>query len=281
LDGADVDGLYHQHLRQDAFYGDVGKTMQEFFLTWFMVFIRAGAMLSIFPIFSAAAMPMRIRIALAGFLAMLSMPGVSLPEGFIDGDSISFVGLIAKEVAFGLLLGFVCRLILFAVALAGHYIGGQLGLQLSSLIAPGESTPSQTPAVMLQMITVMLIFSLDIHFELLMGFQQSYNVLTIGGGHLSDALFTEITGLCARTFVVALRIAAPLIAVGIVVNLLMMVLGRTIPEVNVFILSFSIRILVGIFLFGFTLSLAAREITNYLRHLPDDFVVVTRLLAGG
>jgi flagellar biosynthetic protein FliR len=184
-------------------------------------------------------------------------------------------------VAFGLLLGFVCRLILFAVALAGHYIGGQLGLQLSSLIAPGESTPSQTPAVMLQMITVMLMFSLDIHFELLMGFQQTYNVLAIGGGHLSNALFTEITGLCARTFVVALRIAAPLIAVGIVVNLLMMVLGRTIPEVNVFILSFSIRILVGVFLFGFTLSLAAREITNYLRHLPDDFVVVTRLLAGG
>ena len=255
--------------------------MQEYFLTWFMVFIRAGAMLSIFPIFSATAMPMRIRIALAGFLAMLSMPGVNLPEGFIDGDSISFVGVIAKEVAFGLLLGFVCRLILFTVALAGHYIGGQLGLQLSSLIAPGESTPSQTPAVMLQMITVMLMFSLDVHFELLMGFQQSYNVLTIGGGHLSDALFTEITGLCARTFVVALRIAAPLIAVGIVVNLLMMVLGRTIPEVNVFILSFSIRILVGIFLFGFTLSLAAREITNYLRHLPDDFVVVTRLLAGG
>ena len=134
---------------------------------------------------------------------------------------------------------------------------------------------------MLQMITVMLMFSLDIHFELLMGFQQSYNVLAIGGGHLSNALFTEITGLCARTFVVALRIAAPLLAVGIVVNLLMMVLGRTIPEVNVFILSFSIRILVGVFLFGFTLSLAAREITNYLRHLPDDFVVVTRLLAGG
>ena len=69
--------------------------MQEFFLTWFMVFVRAGAMLSIFPIFSAAAMPMRIRIALAGFLAMLSMPGVSLPEGFLQSGSINFVGLIA------------------------------------------------------------------------------------------------------------------------------------------------------------------------------------------
>jgi flagellar biosynthetic protein FliR len=255
--------------------------MHEYFLTWFMVFIRAGAMLAIFPIFSAAAMPARLRIALAGFLAMLTLPGVSLPEGFFDSDLAHFVGLIIKEVCFGLLLGFVCRLILFAMALAGHYIGAELGLQLGSLIAPGESTPSPTPSVILQMMMIMLMFSLDIHFELLMGFQQSYHVLTIGSGGLSNALFDEVTVLCARTFTVALRIAAPLIAVSIVVNMLMMVLGRTIPEVNVFIMSFSIKILVGVFLFGFTLSLTAREITNYLHQLPNDFVVITRLLAGG
>ena len=255
--------------------------MHEYFLTWFMVFIRAGAMLSIFPIFSAAAMPARLRIALAGFLAMLTLPGVSLPEGFFDSDLAQFVGLIIKEVCFGLVLGFVCRLILFAMALAGHYIGAELGLQLGSLIAPGESTPSSTPSVILQMMMIMLMFSLDIHFELLMGFQQSYQVLTIGSGGLSNALFDEVTVLCARTFSVALRIAAPLIAVSIVVNMLMMVLGRTIPEVNVFIMSFSIKILVGVFLFGFTLSLSAREITNYLHQLPDDFVTVVRLLALG
>lgn len=255
--------------------------MHEFFLTWFMVFVRAGAMLSIFPIFSAAAMPIRIRIALAGFLAMLTMPGVSLPADFLEQNLIGFAGIVAKEAVFGLLLGFVVRLVLFAVGLAGHYIGTELGLQLSSLIAPGESQPSTTPSVMLQMLTVMLIFSLDIHFELLMGFQQSYEVLAIGAGGLSDELFAEVTALCGRTFVVALRIAAPIIAVAIVVNLLMMVLARTIPQMNVFVESFSVRILVGVFLFGFTLSMTAREISNYLRQLPNDFVVVTRLIAGG
>ena len=255
--------------------------MHEFFLTWFMVFVRAGAMLSIFPIFSAAAMPIRIRIAMAGFLAMLTMPGVALPPDFLSLNLGGFAGIVAKEVAFGLLLGFVARLVLFAVGLAGHYIGTELGLQLSSLIAPGESQPSTTPSVMLQMLTVMLIFSLDIHFELLMGFQQSYEVLAIGAGSLSDELFAEITDLCGRTFVVAVRIAAPIIAVAIVVNLLMMVLARTIPQMNVFVESFSVRILVGVFLFGFTLSMTAREISNYLRQLPDDFVVVTRLIAGG
>ena len=61
----------------------------------------------------------------------------------------------------------------------------------------------------------------------------------------------------------------------------MMVLARAIPTMNVFVESFSVRILVGVFLFGFTLSLAAREITGYLKQLPNDFVVVARLLGGG
>lgn len=255
--------------------------MAELFLTWFMVFVRAGAMLAVFPIFSAAAMPVRLRIALAGFLAMLSMPGVSLPSDLVVTNLIGAIGIVGQEVFYGLMLGFVVRLILFSVGLAGHYIGTELGLQLSSLIAPGETTPSATPSVILQMMTVMLMFSLDIHFELLAGFQQSYQALPIGGGSLSNSLFDYVTMLCARTFVIALRIAAPVIAVGIVVNLLMMVLARAIPQMNVFVESFSVRILVGVFLFGFTLSLAAREITSYLKQLPNDFVVVARLLGGG
>jgi len=253
----------------------------ELFLTWFLVFVRAGAMLAIFPIFSAVAMPKRLRIALAGFLAMLSMPGVELPPDLVAGNLIGAIGVVGQEVFYGLMLGFVVQLIMFSVGLAGHYIGVELGLQLSSMIAPGATTPSPTPSVMLQMMTVMLIFSLDIHFELLAGFQQSYEALPIGGGTLSSTLFDHVTMLCARTFLVALRIAAPVIAVSIVLNLLMMVLARTIPQMNVFMFRFSLQPLVGVFLFGFTLSLAAREISGYLKQLPNDFVIVARLLGGG
>ena len=255
--------------------------MEELFLTWFLVFVRAGAMLAVFPIFSAAAMPVRLRIALAGFLSMLSMPGVALPEDLVTSNLIGAIGIVGHEVFYGLMLGFVVRLIMFSVGLAGHYIGAELGLQLASMIAPGATTASPTSSVILQMMTVMLIFSLDIHFELLAGFQQSYEALPIGGGTLSNALFDHVTMLCARTFVVALRIAAPVIAVGIVLNLLMMVLARTIPQMNVFMFRFSLQPLVGVFLFGFTLSLAAREISGYLKQLPNDFVVVARLLGGG
>ena len=255
--------------------------MVELFLVWFLIFVRAGAMLAIFPIFAAAAMPVRLRLAIAGFLALLTLPGVMLPPDVIQFTLFQFVLLVGKEVMVGLMLGFVVRLIMFSVALAGHYIGTEMGLQLASLIAPGETDPSPTPSVILALLTVMLMFALDVHFELLLGFQQSYAVLPIGGGQLSGPLFSAVTAMCAHTFVVAVRIAAPVIAVGIVVSLLLMVLAKTIPQINVFIESFSVRILVGVFLFGFTLSMAARQITEYLHKLPDDFVVATRLMGLG
>ena len=53
--------------------------MEQLFLNWFLVFVRAGAMLSIFPLFSASAVPVRLRIALAGFISLLVIPSLGAP----------------------------------------------------------------------------------------------------------------------------------------------------------------------------------------------------------
>ena len=53
-----------------------------------------------------------------------------------------------------------------------------------------------------------------------------------------------------------------------------------VPQVNVFILSFSFRIIGGLAVFGFTLQLTAQHVLNYLRRLPDDLLILARLMAG-
>lgn len=255
--------------------------MEQLFITWLLIFIRAGAMLAIFPIFSAAAVPVRLRVGLAAVMGVFILPGVFAPPDVTSYTLIGMILLIGKEVMLGLMLGYLCRLVLFSMALAGHYIGAELGLQLSSAIAPGESQPVQIPGVILQLLTVMLILALDIHHLLLAGFQQSYNVLPIGAGKLSNALFDTMLEKTAWTFVISVKIAAPMIAVSIVINLLMMVLGRAVPQMNVFMESFGIRILVGIFLLGFIFNMASHEIAAYLRRLTDDFTLIVHLLGKG
>jgi flagellar biosynthesis protein FliR len=58
------------------------------------------------------------------------------------------------------------------------------------------------------------------------------------------------------------------------------VLSRAVPQMNVFILSFSFRILGGLAVFGFTLQLTAQYVLNYLHRLPDDLLNLAQLLGG-
>lgn len=255
--------------------------MEELFLTWFLIFVRAGALLSVFPIFSAAAVPVRLRIMLAGMLAFFVMPSAMLPPDFTKSGLLDMTLVIAKEVSMGLLLGFLSRLVMFSAALAGHYVGTEIGLQLAGMIAPGESMPSEVPGVILQLLATMLLLAMDVHLAIIAGFQQSYSVLPIGGGILSNGLFDLMTAKVAHSFLVAVKIAAPILAVGVVLNLLMMILARAVPQMNVFAESFGIRIVVGLFLFGSVLSLASHELSSYLGSVPEDFIVMARWLGVG
>jgi flagellar biosynthetic protein FliR len=89
--------------------------------------------------------------------------------------------------------------------------------------------------------------------------------------------------LVARTsdvFLVALQIAAPVMAVSFVVTVVFALLGRAVPQMNVFGESFSFRIVAGLVVFGFTLQIAAQYVQNYLNRLPDDLLAVAQMLGG-
>ena len=256
--------------------------MEQLFVNWFLVFTRAGAMLSVFPLFSAAAVPVRLRIALAGFISLMVVPTLGAPA--VDPTQETLIGLVGlemREIGIGLLMGWLCRLLSFSMALAGHFIASQIGLQLGGMIAPGEEHPTESVGIILQMLAIMLLVTMDMHYALLIGFQQSFQVLPIGGGMLSEQLFDNVTLIAGRTFLVAVKIASPIIAVGIVVNLLLCMLARAVPQMNVFMESFGIRLLIGILLLGSVFNLASKEIAGYLHQLPSDFTNVVRLLAGG
>ena len=125
--------------------------MEGLFVNWFMIFVRAGAMLSIFPLFSATATPVRLRIALAGFMSFLILPILPVHVDVSNATLFGFVGLIISEISIGLLFGWLVRILMFSVTLAGHFISTQIGLQLGGMVAPGDEQPTEIPAVMLQM----------------------------------------------------------------------------------------------------------------------------------
>ncbi len=121
---------------------------------------------------------------------------------------------------------------------------------------------------------------MDLHHWVLVGFERTYMVLPIGGAHLNAELFSILLAQISHIFVVALEIAAPVLAVSFIVTVVFGVLSRAVPQMNVFVLSFSFRIVGGLIVFGFTLQLAAQHVINYLNRLPDDLLNLAQLLGA-
>jgi flagellar biosynthesis protein FliR len=246
---------------------------------WMMVFLRVSAMLAVFPVFSAANFPVQLRLALGAMLAALICP--VLPSVSMQAQDVwGLVGSMAVEVGIGLMLGFTSRMIFFALDMAAVIIGTEIGLQLPPSLNPMSGAQTNAAGSILYYLAAMLWLSLDMHHWMIVGLQRTYDFLPVGGAHLSAGLMTDIVARTSQTFLIALQLSAPIMAVSFIISLVFSVLGRAVPQMNVFHESFVFRILIGLSIFGLTMQLMSQHVVNYLRRLPEDTLNVAQLLGA-
>ncbi len=243
---------------------------------WLLVFLRLSAFLLVLPFFSATNFPVTMRVSLGALAAMLLAPTLpAFPMGQLP--MFSLFGVMFQEVSIGLLLGFIARIVFFAVDLAGNIISTEMGLQMATILDPLSQASSQVPATILFYLASIVMLTLDLHHWMLLGFERTYAYLPMGTAHLSTALFEMVVKHTGQIFVIAIQISAPIIAVSFVVTVVFAVLSRAVPQMNVFSESMSFRIVGGLIVFGFTLQLTAQHVVNYLNRLPDDLLRVAQL----
>lgn len=246
-------------------------------VNWMLVFVRASAFLLVLPIFSAANIPRRVRVALAALVALLVAPGLPpfalRPEGLLG-----WLGLFGMEILAGLAIGFVTRMVFYVCDFAGRLITQDMGLSMANTFNPmlGEST--QAPAMILFYFSATVLMSLDLHHWVLVGFQNTYTLLPVGTARLRDGLLNNILLHTGQVFVVGVLMAAPLMAVSFIIMLVFSILGRAVPQMSAFMESFAVRALGGMIVFGLSLDIMAQHLLNYIRRLPEDMMRVANLL---
>lgn len=246
---------------------------------WFLVFVRVGALFLVFPLFSTHNVPVQLRLGLGGSLALLIAPFVP-PLPITQLSFVVVIQLVAVEACVGLSLGFVCRMVFYAIEFAGSFVSSEMGLQLPPAINPfGGNT--QAPGMFLFWFAAMLMFAMDFHHWVIIALQKSYGILPIASAHVTTGLLTELVRVTGSMFTVAVQISSPIMAVGFAITLIFSVLGRAIPQMNVFFESYPVRTLAGLTVFGFSSTLIGQYIMGYLKRLPDDFARIIHLLATG
>lgn len=253
--------------------------MAEGWINWLFVFVRASALLLVLPIFSTPNIPRQIRMALAACMGFLIAPG--LPPFTQHPPTVAaWVVLFAMEALSGLVMGFVTRMVFYVADFAGRLIANEMGLNMAAVLNPMLGEQAQAPGMIVFYFSAVVLMTLDMHHWVLIGFQNTYSLLPVGGLHLQEALLNNIVTHTSRVFVVGVQMAAPLIAASFIVMLVFSILGRALPQMSVFSESFAVRVLVGLVVFGWSMETMALHLLNYLRRLPDDMMRVAQYLGG-
>lgn len=242
-----------------------------------MVFLRGSGMLAVLPVFSTPMVPARMRIALAvlaAFLIAPTLPAIELGDRGLLQVSAWMLG----ELGIGLLLGFLARILFFALDVAGGIIGAEIGLNLPPGLNPLTNSQATVPATLLSYLAAVIWLGLDLHHWMLVGFQRSYQVLPPGGVGLHEPVLREFLSWIGRLFVLGLQIAAPVMAVSFLLSLVFSILGRAVSQMNVFTESFAVRSLAGLLVLGIAMPLMAQHIVNHLGQLPEDILRLVYLL---
>lgn len=239
--------------------------MPDYPFTWMMVFLRALGVVLLMPEFAGYSPPMMVRVGFTFFLATL-VAGV-VPLGHEPADLWQLGMVSGGEVLLGLALGFVCRLVFGAVDFAGRMISSEVGLAAAPAFG-GPDISSAPLASMLSAFAVLLFFLVGGHLAVIGAFARTFTFAAPGHPAVNHAAADQIVVGTARLIELGLRIASPFIGLNFLVTLAFAALGRTLPRVQVYIISMSARALMGLALLASAGTLIARHLFVEFQDLP-------------
>jgi flagellar biosynthetic protein FliR len=237
-----------------------------------LIFARIGTILMLIPALGEQAIPpqMRLTFALAFTLVLLPLLSSSLPPLPNDLGPIGL--LLLHEIAVGLILGGITRIIVMATEVAGAIIAFQTGLSVAQAADPTQAgIQGAVIGNFLSMLGVTLIFATDLHHLALSAMVHSYRMISPTDPLMFGDAAQMALKAVAGAFILGVQMAAPLIVFGLVFNIGLGILARLMPALQVYFLSMPANIGVGLLLFAILL---ATMMGWYLTHVQEQFAAL-------
>lgn len=215
---------------------------------WMVALIRPGAAFIAAPVFGGASVPVQLRliVALAVGIPGLQTTGFVLPEAGLA--SIQGLALVAGEVLVGLAIGFAVQIGFAAATVAGELIGNAMGLGFSAMVDPATGNTNPVLGQFLGIISTFLFLAIGGHLMLAMIVVESYRALPPGDAWMSGDAIRQLSYFGAVLFGAGVSVALPVAFSIVLVQIMMGVLSRTAPALNLFAVGFPAALLSGLVL---------------------------------
>ncbi|MGE4418248.1 MAG: flagellar biosynthetic protein FliR [Sulfurimonas sp.] len=225
---------------------------ETYIVGFILLFFRFGALFMAVPIFSHNSIPMNIKAALAFFFTIVFYS--SMPPLAMQITMPNIVLAILSELLFGLAIGVVLQIAFNVITFAGGQISFMMGFSMASAIDPQTGVSMPIISQFLSLIALMIVLAMDMHHWLLLFIDSSLQNIPLGGFLMSENLFKYIITATSNMFMVGFMIAFPIIALSWLADVIFGMLMKTMPQFNLLVIGFPIKIMVSFVVLIATLS---------------------------
>lgn len=218
-------------------------------LALFAAFCRIGGCIMVMPGFSAARVPLQVRLFIAVAISMAILPVMwtdIYPE--VTGKGHTYIYLVAAETVVGVIIGLVARYYVLGLQFAGTAITMLIGFNPPPAADVLEDTTENQLTSMISFTGLLLLFMLDFHHVMIEAIAQSYRVMPIGTGFDPQGMLITLTNSLGQTFMVMLRLASPFLIYGLLFNVAIGMVNKLAPQIPIYFISQPYLIMGGLFL---------------------------------
>lgn len=226
------------------------------FYSFVPIFVRVSIILFFLPYLGSRTVPVLFRFFLALSISLSIMSYVSPRED-------NFLIELFNAVVFGFTIGMIVRIIISAVEIASHWMSMQIGFAVANIFNPQFGEMMGPVTLFYEMFTVALFFSLDLHLTVVELILRSFDFP-------SKLSFTgNVMAFSTLLFPLALKLAAPVIVVQVLMNIGLGFLSRIMPQANVFFVGFPLLLASGIAVMWLSTPLFTMVLSKAFVNLKD------------
>lgn len=225
----------------------------EYFL---LVFARIATFVFAAPFFSQKGVPNTVKIGLSVFIAYVMYAFIQ-PHVYPEYSSVfGYSVIVMKEVAVGLFLGAGAQLCTSIVLFAGRIIDMEIGLSMSNVFDPTTNQQASITGLLLQYGTTLILYVTGLHRYLLKALMETFTLIPVGGAVFdNEALLATVIEFLGDYIIIGFRICLPVFASITLMNIVLGLLAKLAPQMNMFSVGIQLKLLAGLSVLFLTIGM--------------------------
>lgn len=253
------------------------------FVVLFLIFVRVMTVIGLSPLLSHASIPNITKIGLSiiiSYILYTANGATGLTDVSASLNLGTLVLFVMKEVIVGITIGYAITIVLAGVQFAGYLIATDMGLSMANIFNPEMNEQTTVIGQLLNIVALLLFLIMDGHLFFIEALKSSFDIIPLVsvGGLWSVSFMQAVVRLTGMVFVIAVKIAAPVMAATFLATIGLGILSRIVPQMQVFVFSMGLKVGVGLLMLAGTVPMFLFMIKKILQQFEGETYTLLQLM---